>query len=153
MVFGLADGKVKLGMLKTNKTYNMYSHPESSYVVSVAASSGGNAIISGHVDGSIYRFTFPEQEGGQGLGHSKLLQHSCTPYAMAWGESICIAGNDNKVCLCSYSSMRCLRKDREDGDCMQYHWIAVQDQQKSSIFNTRVIITATSSTTGFAVTG
>lgn len=98
-MYGLADGKIKLGMLKTNKTYSMYSHPEGSYVVSLAASSSGNAIISGHLDGSIYKFTFPEQEGGQGLGHSKLLQHSCTPYALAWGDSICIAGNDNRVSL------------------------------------------------------
>jgi intraflagellar transport protein 172 len=97
VVFGLADGKVKLGMLKTNKTYNMYAHPEGSYVVSVAASSSGSAVISGHIDGSIYKFTFPDQEGGQGLGHSKLLQHSCTPYALAWGSSICVAGNDCRV--------------------------------------------------------
>lgn len=97
VVFGLADGKVKLGMLKTNKTYNMYAHPEGSYVVSVAASSSGGAVISGHIDGSIYKFTFPDQEGGQGLGHSKLLQHSCTPYALAWGSSICVAGNDSRV--------------------------------------------------------
>jgi intraflagellar transport protein 172 len=97
VVLGLADGKVKLGMLKTNKTYNMYAHPEGSYVVSVASSSSGGAVISGHIDGSIYKFTFPDQEGGQGLGHCKLLQHSCTPYALAWGSSICAAGNDCRV--------------------------------------------------------
>jgi intraflagellar transport protein 172 len=98
VVFGVAEGKVKLGMLKTNKTYTMYSHPEGSYVVSLAASLKGHAIISGHMDGSVYRFAFPEQEGGQGLGHRKLLQHSSVPHAMAWGESILVAGNDGKVC-------------------------------------------------------
>jgi len=97
VVFGLSDGKVKLGILKSNKTYNMYGHPDSSYVVSLAANSTGSCVISGHLDGSIYKFTFPEQEGSQGLGHAKLLQHSCTPYALAWSEVICAAGNDCRV--------------------------------------------------------
>lgn len=51
-------------MLKTNKPYSLYGHPEGSYVVSLAASPDGKAIISGHLDGSIYRFTFPADEGG-----------------------------------------------------------------------------------------
>lgn len=96
-MFGLADGKVKLGMLKSNKTYSMYAHPEGSYVVSLASSPDGRAIISGHSDGSIYKFTFPEEEGGPSLGYSKLIQHSCVPYALAWGQSIVAAGNDSKV--------------------------------------------------------
>ncbi len=97
VVFGLADGKVKLGMLKTNKTYTMYAHPEGSYVVSLAASPNGGAIISGHLDGSIWRFTFPADEGSGGLGHVQLSTHSCVPYALGWGNAIAAAGNDNRV--------------------------------------------------------
>lgn len=96
VVFGLADGKVKLGMLKTNKTYSMYAHPDGSYVISLAASSSGNAVVSGHVDGAVFKFAFPEQEG-QAPTYSKLLQHSCAPTALAWGDSICVAGSDCRV--------------------------------------------------------
>ncbi len=55
VVFGVADGKVKLGMLKTNKSYTLYTHAEGSYVVSLAASPNGQAVVCGHMDGSIYR--------------------------------------------------------------------------------------------------
>lgn len=96
VVFGLSDGKVKLGMLKTNKPYTMYTHPESSYVVSLASSPNGNAVIGGHLDGSIIKFTFPE-DGGAGLGHQQLVIHSCVPYALGWGNCIAAAGNDNRV--------------------------------------------------------
>lgn len=59
-------------MIKNNKPYTMYTHPEASYVVSLASSPTGNAIISGHLDGSIYKFTFPAEEGGVGLGHAQV---------------------------------------------------------------------------------
>jgi intraflagellar transport protein 172 len=97
VVFGVAEGKVKLGMLKTNKTYTLYSHPDNSYVVSLAPSLDGSALLSGHLDGSVYKCTLPKQEGGQGPGSSKLLQHHCVPHAIAWGQSILIAGNSCKV--------------------------------------------------------
>lgn len=45
VVFGLSDGKVKLGMLKTNKPYTMYTHPDNSYVVSLASSPNGQAVV------------------------------------------------------------------------------------------------------------
>jgi intraflagellar transport protein 172 len=92
-----ADGKVKLGMLKTGKAYTLYAHPEGSYVVSLAASPNGQAVVCGHMDGSVYRFTFPQDEGGAGLSTSQLVQHSAVPYALGWGISICAAGNDNRV--------------------------------------------------------
>ena len=91
-IFGLAEGKVRLGQLKTNKSATLFEHPEGSYVISLAASIQGNAILSGHVDGSIYHFNF------EGSGnHTKLVQHSSVPNAIAWGESIVAAGNDCKV--------------------------------------------------------
>lgn len=114
VVFGLADGKVKLGLLKANKTYSMYQHPESSCVVSLAANSSGTAIVSGHADGSIYRFTFPETEG-QAPTYAKLLQHSCCPTALAWGDSICVTGSDSKVCACAIAAARaagCLHRQQ-----------------------------------------
>jgi hypothetical protein len=60
--FGLADGKVKLGMLQTNKTYTLYAHAEGSPVTALAASPDGRSLVSGHADGSLYAFTFPEAQ-------------------------------------------------------------------------------------------
>ncbi|QDZ23436.1 intraflagellar transport protein [Chloropicon primus] len=91
-VFGLLDGKVRLGQLRNNKSATLYEHPNSSSVVSLTAAARGNAVLSGHLDGSLYYFSF-DGNGSQG----KLAQHSCVPTAIAWGESIVAAGGDYKV--------------------------------------------------------
>ena len=82
VVFGLSDGKVKLGMLKNNKPYTMYTHPDGSYVVSLATNLTGQSVVSGHLDGSIWKFTFPADENVGGLGHVQVCTHSCVPYAL-----------------------------------------------------------------------
>ena len=89
IIFGLADGKVKCGQVKSNKTVSLYS--TDSYVVSVASSKDGEHIISGQLDGSIYRFTLESRQ------FTKLAMHTSVPYALDWGEHICAAGNDGKV--------------------------------------------------------
>jgi intraflagellar transport protein 172 len=65
-------------------------------VTTLCSSPDGHGILSGHVDGSIYRFTFLD-EGGAGPSQAKLAHHTCIPTALAWGESIIAAGNDGKV--------------------------------------------------------
>ena len=55
-------------------------------------------IISGHNDGSVYRFCFDSGEYGPS-GNSKICTHSVPPNALAWGEAICVAGNDCKICF------------------------------------------------------
>jgi WD40 repeat protein len=52
LVLGCADGKVKLGALKSNKAYTLYAHPSGSYVVGLAASPDGRALLAGHADGA-----------------------------------------------------------------------------------------------------
>ena len=94
VVFGLAEGRVRIGNCRSNKAATLYS--TESYVTALAASPDGSAIISGHNDGCIYRFCF--QDGAYGpAGQNKLCQHSVPPYALAWGEAVCAAGNDCKV--------------------------------------------------------
>ena len=90
--FGLVDGKVRLGQLRNNKSATLYEHPDSSAVVSLTSAVRGNAVLSGHLDGSLYFFSF-DGNGTQG----KLAQHPCVPTAIAWGESIVVAGGDYKV--------------------------------------------------------
>ena len=52
IIFGTQEGKVKVAILKTNKTQTLYSHE--SAVVCVAASPDGNYCVSGHADGVIF---------------------------------------------------------------------------------------------------
>lgn len=89
IIFGLSDGKIKSGQLKSNKTLSLYA--TDSYVVSVASSKDGEHVISGQLDGSIYRFTLESRQ------FIKFVTHSSVPYALDWGEHICAAGNDGKI--------------------------------------------------------
>ncbi|KAJ3216179.1 hypothetical protein HDU67_009828 [Dinochytrium kinnereticum] len=93
LVFGMADGKVRVGNLKTNKAATLYQ--TESCVVSAASSLDGNAIITGHIDGSINRFFF--DDGISGASQGKFAVHSCAPTALSWGESIVAAGSDRFV--------------------------------------------------------
>ncbi|KAK9829656.1 hypothetical protein WJX72_007146 [[Myrmecia] bisecta] len=95
VVFAGADGKVRVGVLKSNKAFTLYEHPDASYTVSLAASKDGQAVVSGHLDGSIYRFQF--DDSGASAGHGKLAHHPCPPYGLAWAGHVVAAGNDCKV--------------------------------------------------------
>ena len=44
LAFATADGKVRVGTLKTNKAATLYAHPEQSYVVALCASPDGNGV-------------------------------------------------------------------------------------------------------------
>lgn len=96
VIFGLIDGKLKLGALKNNKPYNLYVHSDGSPVVALASSPNGKIIIASHQDGSIWRFSFPD-EGEAVPGHVQIARHPCIPYALGCGEAIAISGNDGKV--------------------------------------------------------
>ena len=93
-VYGLAEGKVKVGVLKSNKPAALYS--TDSYVVALASNVDGTGTVSAHLDGSIYRFFFSDANGGQG-GQTKIAHHPCVPYALAWGKHVVVAGNDAQV--------------------------------------------------------
>ncbi|XP_069742704.1 intraflagellar transport protein 172 homolog isoform X3 [Narcine bancroftii] len=117
IVFGLAEGKVRLANTKTNKSSTIYG--TDSYVVSLTSNSSGKGILSGHADGTIVRYYFDDEGAGDSqewliqygclsgykvnwerseilLG--KLATHSCPPYALAWAlNSIVAAGCDKKV--------------------------------------------------------
>lgn len=89
LIFGLAEGKVKVGQLRSNKAQTLYSLDN--YVVAVSASMDGDQVLSGHLDGSIYKYNIETQQA------VKIVQHGSPPYALDWGEHICAAGNDSRV--------------------------------------------------------
>lgn len=90
VVYGLAEGKVKVGVIRTNKPATLYS--TESFVVAVAANPDGTGVVSAHLDGSIYRFLFVE-----GGAAAKIAHHPCVPYALGWAAHIVVAGNDSQV--------------------------------------------------------
>ncbi|XP_070555163.1 intraflagellar transport protein 172 homolog [Ptychodera flava] len=94
IVFGLADGKVRVANVKTNKSSTVYG--TESYVVSLAHNVSGKGILSGHADGSIVRYFFEDEGTGESQG--KIANHSCPPYALSWaGNSIVAAGCDKRI--------------------------------------------------------
>jgi intraflagellar transport protein 172 len=93
LVFGLADGKVRIGNLKTNKSATLYQ--TEFCVVSVASNIQGNAIVSGHLDGSLLRFFFDDNVSGAAQG--KFATHKCPPTCLIWGEHVAAAGPDHSI--------------------------------------------------------
>jgi len=87
--FGLAEGKIKVGQLRTNKTATLYGND--SYCVSMSSQPGGSMIISGHLDCSILLYQLDNSTT------TKLATHTTIPYALDYGKHIVAAGNDSKV--------------------------------------------------------
>jgi len=77
LIFGLADGKVRMGILKSNKSSVLYS--TESYCVSLASSRDGATVISGHIDGSVYAYSMSNQS------YKKLFTHHSVPYGLGFG--------------------------------------------------------------------
>lgn len=98
LFFGLAEGKVRIGTTKNNKSNSLYA--SESYVVSIAASPNGASICSGHLDGTIFTFNLETK------AKQKLVTHSSIPYALSWGVHILAGGNDGKIAFYE-----------EDGNC------------------------------------
>jgi intraflagellar transport protein 172 len=95
VVFGLADGKMRVGILRSNKSSTLYH--TNSHCVSTSAGTDGQSFVSGHVDGSIFTYTFPDPNGQHGPSQAQVVQVSYVPYALSWGEHICVGGNTGKV--------------------------------------------------------
>lgn len=94
IVFGLAEGKIRVANTKNNKSSTIYG--TESYVVSLTSNVSGKGILSGHADGTVVRYFLDDEGSGESQG--KLLTHPCPPYALAWGSnSIIVAGCDKKI--------------------------------------------------------
>lgn len=97
LYFGVAEGKVKLGMLKSNSAQILYS--TDSYVVTMCCSQDGKLIFSGHVDNSIYKYNM------EMCSATKFINFTSVPYCLSCGihNHILVAGNDCKIIF--YSDM------------------------------------------------
>eukprot|EP00049_Salpingoeca_infusionum_P011387 m.198132 g.198132 ORF g.198132 m.198132 type:complete len:1733 (+) comp14914_c0_seq4:203-5401(+) len=90
IVYGLVEGKVRLGHLKNNKSNSLYA--TGSMCVAIDCSPDGQNVVSAHVDGKIYRCAI-----ASGARQSLLCQHPCPAYALTWAESIAAAGSDKRM--------------------------------------------------------
>lgn len=91
IIYGLSDGKVKLGEMKTHKSATLYQ--TESYVTAMSPNAAGTAAAIAHMDGSIYTYSFESPERGARV----IVRHGCIPFALCWGASIAVAGNDSVV--------------------------------------------------------
>jgi intraflagellar transport protein 172 len=91
IVYGLAEGKVKLGQIKTHKPVNLYQ--TESYVTAITTNCEGTGFLCAHLDGSIFVYSFESPERGARM----LVRHSCSPFAICWASSIVVAGNSGIV--------------------------------------------------------
>eukprot|EP00557_Chaetoceros_sp_GSL56_P012269 CAMPEP_0176476364 /NCGR_PEP_ID=MMETSP0200_2-20121128/11_1 /TAXON_ID=947934 /ORGANISM="Chaetoceros sp., Strain GSL56" /LENGTH=694 /DNA_ID=CAMNT_0017872025 /DNA_START=1955 /DNA_END=4036 /DNA_ORIENTATION=+ len=87
-VYALSNGKIKVGNLRTNKSHILYA--VDSFTVSLAMKANGTELLSGHGDGSIYKFRFPTVS--QESSYDKLFHSSQTPLLLVWISSICVGG-------------------------------------------------------------
>lgn len=93
IIYGTSNGSTKLFSIRTGKSQCLDKYD--SCLVSFASCSSGNRVLSAHKDGSIYKIILPSRENR--IKITKIIQLCYPAYAMAWGRSICVAGNEQKV--------------------------------------------------------
>lgn len=89
LYFGVAEGKIKVGNIRTNRAQVLYS--TESYIVSLDSSLDNKYLISGHIDNSIYKYSLESNQ------LTKILQYPCIPYCLSYGQEIVVAGNNGKI--------------------------------------------------------
>jgi intraflagellar transport protein 172 len=124
VVYGLHQGKVRIGNLRTNKAQTLYKGSsdtaaadknDSNPVISLALNLNGTELLSGHQDGSIYKFIFPTSTSTKikSSACTNLIKVSIIPYTLSWGRSICIGGTNGKISFYSH--------DGQEEQCFVYN--------------------------------
>jgi len=144
IVFGLRDGRVRVGNTRNNKAATLYQ--AETEVVALAASNDGHGLVSGHLDGSIYRFYFEDSNGSEGfaggngdvddvlgggvlassniIGSQKICIHSSIPYCLSWGTNIIASGADRKVSFYSIDGSLLQNFDYSDAEEKEFSAVA-----------------------------
>lgn len=94
---------MKVGVLKANKSQTLYTHEHP--VLSITTSVDHTKLLCGHMDGSIFMYTFDASADSDGLmsgmgnapimgstntntdvaGARRVCVHPCPPCVLAWG--------------------------------------------------------------------
>lgn len=93
LVFSLSEGKVKVGQLKANKAALLFQSENNSPVTTLTNGPDGNSFLSGHADGTVFRFLFETEAAGPVAQRFAKLP---SPIAcLSWGAAgVCAGGAD-----------------------------------------------------------
>lgn len=151
IVYGLAEGQVKLGQMKTHRPVTLYN--ADSYVLALSSGSDGSGFVSSHVDGSIYVYYY---EAGD-RGARRIARHSCPPFALSWGTSIIVAGNDGKIVFYDSDGSEEQTLDISSGDERREYTCAVCNPTGDSVvlgsFDRLTAVTKSRETMNWEVSG
>lgn len=89
VAFGCADGSVRAGYLRTNKTDTLYTRAP---VTAICTSPDGRSLATAHTDGAIVLFDFADAGSFR-----QLAVHPCPPSFLAWGVDLAAAGPSGHV--------------------------------------------------------
>ncbi|KAG5318986.1 IF172 protein, partial [Pseudoatta argentina] len=96
IIVGLADGKVRAAMVKSQKAQTLYT--SDAMTIALASNVRGSGFLSGHADGSIIRYYIVEDGNAEPSG--RVCVHGVPPYALAWPQShILAAGCDKRLTM------------------------------------------------------
>ncbi|KYM98440.1 hypothetical protein ALC62_10796, partial [Cyphomyrmex costatus] len=96
IIIGLADGKVRAAMVKSQKAQTLYT--SDAMTIALASNVRGSGFLSSHADGSIIRYYIAEDGNAEPSG--RVCVHGVPPYALAWPQShILAAGCDKRLTM------------------------------------------------------
>ncbi|RWS06825.1 Wimple/ift172-like protein [Dinothrombium tinctorium] len=103
IVFGCADGKVKVIQTSSNKMSTLLSN--NSMVISMDIAN--DTIVGGYLNGAILMNTF----GSRDLSGQQIFTHSCPPFALCLSHTgyVCVGGCDGKLVFSNVSDNNMLR--------------------------------------------
>lgn len=97
LVCGLCDGKVQKQKISSNKSSTLFS--SESLVVALSSNPNGNGFLSGHLNGSIVKYTIDESHGDKIIVQN-IITHFTAPYVLVWAnECIFVTGCNKRVSI------------------------------------------------------
>ncbi|KAF7993474.1 hypothetical protein HCN44_010069 [Aphidius gifuensis] len=94
IIVGLADGKVRVSILKAHKAQTLYT--ADAMTIALALNTRGTGFLSSHADGSIIRYYLNNDGTTEQTG--RVVTHGVPAYALAWPHNhICAGGCDKKI--------------------------------------------------------
>ncbi|KAL0250998.1 hypothetical protein GEMRC1_000212 [Eukaryota sp. GEM-RC1] len=93
LFFSTQCGSIRMGQLKTNKDTQLFK--ADSPAVSLGFASDGYSFLSGHLDGSLHRFSF--DQSFKSANHATLPKLSSTPLAIVHSENWIILDDNREL--------------------------------------------------------
>ncbi|GMT33313.1 hypothetical protein PFISCL1PPCAC_24610, partial [Pristionchus fissidentatus] len=92
ILIGLADGKMRVGLLKQNKCASLFKTEMG--VISIAVSPKRTSFVSSHIDGSLILYNFASKS------QEKICSHPCAAYSLVFTAHAIVAGGADRRIMC-----------------------------------------------------